>query len=228
LKRRNVHKVAAGLHRRRWALSPGFDPGFRCLAFQLGQIRLLVLLIILGFPIAPVFEWPVRAQAGRNQTNRGGRRRHMSIPTAKTWIYVIIHSRRSFDGLFFVGRYKASVREAVLPGGRKLSRKNKQRTAASCLRNHRVLPFEKSEQATRRTPFFCPRDPGRDPTRLRKIGARSKSFAQSHRAPFTRSKNLPGSRAPTRGGQRPRRQRARGRHRFTSMASSVAPPLTDV
>src|SRR5207237_9146640 len=55
LKRRNVHKVAAAYIVGGWALAQGIAQVFPLFGVPIGTVRLLVLLIVLGFPISASF-----------------------------------------------------------------------------------------------------------------------------------------------------------------------------
>ena len=57
LKRRNVYKVAIAYIVGGWALSQGIAQVFPVFDVPNWAIRTIVLLIILGFPIALVFAW---------------------------------------------------------------------------------------------------------------------------------------------------------------------------
>ena len=78
LKRRNVHKVAVAYIVGGWALAQGIAQVFPLFGVPIGTVRLLVLLIVLGFPIAASFAWLFEL-TGRNQTNRGGRCRESTF-----------------------------------------------------------------------------------------------------------------------------------------------------
>jgi len=57
LKRRNVYKVAVAYIVAGWALSQGIAQVFPVFDVPNWVIRLIVVLIILGFPVAVVFAW---------------------------------------------------------------------------------------------------------------------------------------------------------------------------
>src|ERR1043166_2589169 len=57
LKRRNVYKVAVAYIFAGWALSPGIAQVFPVFNVPNWAIRLIVLLIIIGLPIALVLAW---------------------------------------------------------------------------------------------------------------------------------------------------------------------------
>jgi len=57
LKRRNVYKVAVAYVVAGWALSQGIAQVFPVFDVPIWMIRLLVLLIIVGLPVALVLAW---------------------------------------------------------------------------------------------------------------------------------------------------------------------------
>jgi hypothetical protein len=57
LKRRNVYKVAVAYIVGGWALSQGIAQVFPVFDVPNSVIRLIVLLIIVGFPVAVVLAW---------------------------------------------------------------------------------------------------------------------------------------------------------------------------
>ena len=57
LKRRNVYKVAVAYAVAGWALSQGIAQVFPVFDVPNWVIRLIVVLIIIGFPVAVVFAW---------------------------------------------------------------------------------------------------------------------------------------------------------------------------
>src|SRR5215472_1315843 len=107
LKRRNVYKVAIAYIVGGWALSQGIAQVFPVFDAPTWAIRLLVVLIIIGFPIALIFAWAFEI------TPEGVKRAEdvdvQAHPPTKShaWIYVVIIGALVSIGLFFVGRYTA-------------------------------------------------------------------------------------------------------------------------
>jgi TolB-like protein len=108
LRRRNVYKVAVAYIVGGWALSQGIAQVFPVFDVPNWAIRLVVLLIIIGLPVALVLAWAFEItpqgikrtetadampQAGRQQNN--------------AWIYVVVVGAVVSIGLFFLGRYTA-------------------------------------------------------------------------------------------------------------------------
>ncbi len=111
LKRRNVYKVAVAYAVAGWALSQGIAQVFPVFDISNWAIRLIVLLIILGLPIALVLAWMFEL------TPQGIKRTETAdaIPgTARrkkgAWIYVVVIAGLFSIGLFFLGRYTAENR----------------------------------------------------------------------------------------------------------------------
>jgi TolB-like protein/Tfp pilus assembly protein PilF len=114
LKRRNVYKVAVAYIVAGWALSQGIAQVFPVFDIPNWAIRLIVLLIILGLPIAIVLAWMFEI------TPQGIRRTETadtmpSVPGQKkhAWIYVVVIGAAISIALFFLGRYTAGNRTAA-------------------------------------------------------------------------------------------------------------------
>jgi serine/threonine-protein kinase len=104
LKRRNVYKVAIAYIVAGWALSQGIAQVFPVFDVPNWAIRLIVLLIIIGLPIALVLAWMfeltpegikrTEAADAAGQRSRGG-----------AWIYVVLIGAALSVSVFFIGRY---------------------------------------------------------------------------------------------------------------------------
>src|SRR5438094_4230265 len=105
LKRRNVYKVAIAYIIAGWALSQGIAQVFPVFDIPNWAIRLIVLLIILGLPIAVVLAWMFEL------TPQGIKRTEAADampPTEKkkhAWIYIVVIGAAISIALFFLGRY---------------------------------------------------------------------------------------------------------------------------
>src|SRR5262249_22987350 len=106
LKRRNVYKVAVAYIVGGWALSQGIAQVLPVFDVPNWAIRLVVLLIIIGFPIALIIAWAFEVTPqGIKHTeaaDAAGQRSH-----GVAWIYVVLIGAAFSVGLFFVGRYTA-------------------------------------------------------------------------------------------------------------------------
>jgi len=107
LKRRNVYKVAIAYAVVGWLLIQVATQVFPFFEIPNSGLRLIVLLIALGFPIALIIGWVFEL------TPEGLRRTEFveDLPEkpsrSRVWIYVIIVAVALLLALFFVGRYTA-------------------------------------------------------------------------------------------------------------------------
>ncbi len=108
LKRRNVYKVAVAYIVAGWALSQGIAQVFPVFDIPNWIIRLIVLLIILGLPIALVLAWTFEiTPQGIKRTETADAMPETARQKKHTWIYVVVIAGLFSIGLFFLGRYSA-------------------------------------------------------------------------------------------------------------------------
>src|SRR5881296_3006443 len=108
LKRRNVYKVAIAYAVVAWLLMQIATQVFPFLEIPNWAIRLVIMLIVIGFPIALVIAWAFeltpeglkRTEFADELPKKSGR--------SRAWIYVVIVAGAISVGLFFVGRYTSS------------------------------------------------------------------------------------------------------------------------
>src|SRR5438132_9435584 len=115
LKRRNVYKVAVAYAVAGWALAQGIAQVFPVFGVPNWIIQMIVLVIVIGFPIALVLAWAFElTPEGLKRTEDAD----LSRPRLKSqaWIYVAVIGAVLSIGLFFVGRYTA-VRASASDGG---------------------------------------------------------------------------------------------------------------
>jgi phage shock protein PspC (stress-responsive transcriptional regulator) len=109
LKRRNVYKVAVAYIVAGWALSQGIAQVLPVFNIPNGLIRLFVVLIIIGFPIALIFAWAF-------EITPQGIKRAEDVDLSKPhtirgpWIYIVLVGAAVSISLFFLGRYTAPNR----------------------------------------------------------------------------------------------------------------------
>jgi TolB-like protein/Flp pilus assembly protein TadD len=116
LKRRNVYKVAVAYIVAGWALSQGIAQVFPVFDVPNWAIRLLVVLIIIGLPMALVLAWMFEiTPEGIKRTNAADAVGQHS--RGHTWIYIVVVAAAFSIGLFFLGRYSAGNKESGRPGG---------------------------------------------------------------------------------------------------------------
>ena len=107
LKRRNVYKVAIAYIVGGWALAQGIAQVLPVFDAPNWVIRLLVVLIVIGFPIALIFAWAFEiTPEGVKRAEDVG---HVPQPPRKShaWLYVVIVGALISISLFFLGRYTA-------------------------------------------------------------------------------------------------------------------------
>jgi TolB-like protein/Tfp pilus assembly protein PilF len=113
LKRRNVYKVAVAYAVVSWLLIQIATQVFPFFEIPNWAVRLVVLLLILGFPVALVFSWAfemtpegikrTEAADAVQQHSRGG-----------IWMAVVVIAAALSLGLFFLGRYTAGTAKPQL------------------------------------------------------------------------------------------------------------------
>jgi len=122
LKRRNVYKVAVAYAVVGWLLVQVATQVFPFFEIPNWAVRLVVLAIVIGFPVALAVAWAFElTPQGLKRTEdvdlvaQGQRKSH-------AWIYVVIVGAAFSIGLIFIGRYTASrTAEDGRPSGPSLS-----------------------------------------------------------------------------------------------------------
>jgi len=138
LKRRNVYKVAVAYAIGGWALAQGIAQVFPVFGVPNWIVQLIVLLIVIGFPIALVLAWAFELTGeGLKRTEDAD----FARPRAKShaWIYVAAIGAVLSIGLFFLGRYTAG------PG--------QHAVVDSSVKSIAVLPFENLSDDKQNTYF---------------------------------------------------------------------------
>ena len=108
LKRRNVYKVAVAYIVGGWALSQGIAQVFPVFDVPNWAIRLVVLLIIIGLPVALVLAWAFEiTPQGIKRTETADAMPQAGRQKNNAWIYVVVMGAVVSIGLFFLGRYTA-------------------------------------------------------------------------------------------------------------------------
>src|SRR4029453_2842587 len=106
LKRRNVYKVAVAYAVVAWLLIQIATQVFPFFEIPTWGVRLIVLAIIIGFPIALMLAWAFEL------TPEGVKRTEAADavpdpPRGGAWVYISIVGVALSVGLFFLGRYTA-------------------------------------------------------------------------------------------------------------------------
>jgi adenylate cyclase len=115
LKRRNVYKVAIAYAVVAWLLMQIATQVFPFLEIPNWAIRLVIMLLALGFPIALVLAWAFElTPEGLKRTEYADELPKKSV-RSRAWIYVVIVAGAISVSLFFLGRYTSSKQSAELP-----------------------------------------------------------------------------------------------------------------
>src|SRR5437867_3409222 len=114
LKRRNVYKVAIAYAVVAWLLMQVATQVFPFLEIPNWAIRLVIMLIVIGFPIALVIAWAFElTPEGLKRTEFADELPKKSV-RSHAWIYVVIIAAGISLSLFFFGRYTATSKQSGL------------------------------------------------------------------------------------------------------------------
>jgi len=158
LKRRNVYKVAIAYGVVAWLLMQIASQIFPFFEIPNWAVRLVVLVLILGFPVALIIAWAFeltpdglkRTEVADEVPKKSGR--------SRAWIYVVVIGALLSIGVFFFGRYTANTGAP------------RQREAATASQKSiAVLPFENLSRDPDNA-FFADGVQEEILTRLSKIG----------------------------------------------------------
>jgi adenylate cyclase len=117
LKRRNVYKVAIAYIVAGWALAQGIAQVLPVFDIPNWVVRLIVLAIVIGFPIALVIAWAFEwTPEGLKRTEDADRTPSAHRPARHAWIFVVIVAGAISIGLFFLGRYTARTSSSESSG----------------------------------------------------------------------------------------------------------------
>jgi serine/threonine-protein kinase len=106
LKRRNVYKVGVAYAVVAWLLMQVASQIFPFFEIPNWVVRLVVLLLVIGFPVALIIAWAFEVTPQgikRTETADAAGQRSRGV----AWIYVVLIGAALSVGLFFVGRYTA-------------------------------------------------------------------------------------------------------------------------
>jgi TolB-like protein/Flp pilus assembly protein TadD len=114
LKRRNVYKVAVAYAVVGWVIAQIATQVFPFLEIPNWVVRLVIVLIAIGFPIALVIAWAFEATPeGIKRTEDVDVAASARQPPKHAWIFVVIIGAALSVGLFFIGRYTAGNRSGA-------------------------------------------------------------------------------------------------------------------
>src|SRR5205085_3256697 len=106
LKRRNVYKVAVAYAIVGWLLVQVATQVFPFLEIPNWVVRLVIALVMIGFPIALVIAWAFElTPEGIKRTEDVDAAASARQPRKHAWIFVVIIGAAFSIGLFFIGRY---------------------------------------------------------------------------------------------------------------------------
>src|SRR5438876_1098091 len=117
LKRRNVYKVAIAYAIVAWLLMQIATQVFPFLEIPNWAIRLVIMLIVIGFPIALVIAWAFELTPEGLKRTESADELPKKSARSRAWIYVVIIAGAISVSLFFIGRYTSSRQseDAQLP-----------------------------------------------------------------------------------------------------------------
>jgi adenylate cyclase len=114
LKRRNVYRVAIAYGVVAWLLMQVASQIFPFFEIPNWAVRLVVLLLVIGFPVAMILAWAFElTPEGLKRTEVADELPRKSA-RSRAWIYIVIVAGAISVGLFFFGRYTATSKQSGL------------------------------------------------------------------------------------------------------------------
>src|SRR5712672_309706 len=115
LKRRNVYKVAVAYAVVAWLIAQIATQIFPFLEIPNWIVRLVIVLIAIGFPIALIIAWAFEATPeGIKRTEVADAMPSTSLGRKKhAWIYIVVIGAAISVALFCLGRYSAGNKTAA-------------------------------------------------------------------------------------------------------------------
>jgi hypothetical protein len=107
LKRRNVYKVAIAYSVVAWLLMQVASQIFPFFEIPNWAVRLVVLLPVIGFPIALIIAWAFELTPQGIKRTEFADELPKKSARSRTWIYVVVIAGAISASLFFLGRYTA-------------------------------------------------------------------------------------------------------------------------
>ncbi len=117
LKRRNVYKVAVAYAVVGWLLVQVTTQVFPIFEIPNWALRLIVLAIVIGFPIALVLAWAFELTPEGIKRTEDVDRATEKRGKSHGWIYVVAGGAVLSIGLFFLGRFSRRCGVAAYSGG---------------------------------------------------------------------------------------------------------------
>ena len=153
LKRRNVYKVAVAYGVVAWLLMQVASQIFPFFDIPNWVVRVVVLLLIIGFPVALIIAWAFEVTPeGIKRTEAADAAGQRSRGVA--WIYVVLIGAALSVGLFFIGRYTAghtTAENGSRQAGISISRACQVSTRRKSASGRPARPAKGKTQATRKS-----------------------------------------------------------------------------
>jgi TolB-like protein/predicted Zn-dependent protease len=194
LKRRNVYKVAVAYAVVGWLIAQIATQIFPFLEIPNWVVRLVIVLIAIGFPIALVIAWAFEATPeGIKRTETADAMPATARQKKHAWIYIVVIGAAISVTLFFLGRYTAGSKTTPRPASEQLRRDGQSEAATGSPISNKsvaVLPFE-NLSSDKENAYFAQGIQDEILTRLAKIGA-LKVISRTSTSHFASSpQNLP-------------------------------------
>jgi hypothetical protein len=113
LKRRNVYKVAIAYAVVAWLLMQIATQVFPFLEIPNWAIRLVIMLIMIGFPIALVIAWAFELTPEGLKRTEFANELPKKTSRNRIWLYVVVVAGPISVGVFFLGRYTATRKQST-------------------------------------------------------------------------------------------------------------------
>ena len=113
LKRRNVYKVAIAYGVVAWLLMQVASQIFPFFEIPNWAVRLVVLLLIIGFPVALILAWAFELTPEGIKRTEFADELPKKSARSRAWTYVVIIAGAISVSLFFLGRFTAGPRQRV-------------------------------------------------------------------------------------------------------------------
>src|SRR5437899_12591104 len=115
MKRRNVYKVAIAYGVVAWLLMQVASQIFPFFEIPNWAVRLVVLLLIIGFPLALILAWAFELTSEGIKRTESADELPKKSGRSRAWIYLVIVAGAIAAGLFLFGRYTSSKQSAIAP-----------------------------------------------------------------------------------------------------------------
>ena len=136
LKRRNVYKVAIAYAVVAWLLMQVASQIFPFFEIPNWAVRLVVLLLIIGFPVALILAWAFELTPEGIKCTESADALSVKTSRNRVWVYVVVIAAALSVGVFFLGRYTAASKQS------EPSNAGAQSVSAIPEKSIAVLPFE--------------------------------------------------------------------------------------